>query len=288
MNVDIPPGRVGLLGPNGAGKSTFLKVVMGLLSPSAGSAEVMGHTVGPESLPLRRKLGYMPEHDCLPEEVSGVEFVAQMGRLSGMRKGEAMQRAHEVLHYLHMGDERYRLISEYSGGMRQKIKLAQALVHGPRILLADEPTSGLDPMAREEMLQMLKELGELGDLNLIISTHLLYDVEYLCDRVVIINEGRLLVHTTVDEVINRQSGAVTVHTDLPGRLRAGIEKRGFPVQGRGEELSIAGPEEEIMDLVLQVAVETGAGLRHMAKGTLRLEDMYLETIAKKGGGTRND
>lgn len=283
--MDIPEGRVGLLGPNGAGKSTFLKLVMGLLQPTEGAAEVLGYQVGPESLQLRSKLGYMPEHSCLPEEIPGVEFVAQMGRLSGMRKGEAMQRAHEVLHYLQMGDERYRPISEYSGGMRQKVKLAQALVHGPRIVLADEPTSGLDPMAREEMLHMLKELGELGELNLIISTHLLHDVEYLCDRVVIINSGRLLVHTTVEEVLSRHSGMVSIHTDSPESLSQGLDRLGFTVMRQGEELAVAGDEEAVMEATMRVAAERNIGIRRLAPGTLNLEDLYLETMAKDDRGS---
>ena len=284
LTLEIPEGRIGLLGPNGAGKSTFLKLVLGLLQPTNGEAEVLGHRVGPESLKLRRLLGYMPEHDCLPGEVPGVEFVAQMGRLSGMVKGEALQRAHEVLHYLQMGDERYRPISEYSGGMRQKVKLAQALVHSPRLLLADEPTSGLDPIGREEMLGMLRELSQEGELNIILSTHLLQDVEHLCDRVVIINEGRLLIHSQVKDILDRQSGMVALHTDAPDRMREGLQKRGFQIQGHGEELQVLGDTDKVMIAAVGLAAELGVGIRHLKQGTHRLEDLYLETVAKKTGG----
>lgn len=283
LTLDLPKGRIGLLGPNGAGKSTFIKVVLGLLQPSDGSAEVLGHPVGPESIQLRKKVGYMPEHDCLPDDVAGIDFVANMGQLSGMPRDEAMGRAHEVLQYLRMGEERYREIGSYSGGMRQKVKLAQALVHSPELVLADEPTTGLDPIGREEMLQMLKELSTESGMSIIVSTHLLPDVEYLCDRVVIIDDGRLLSHSTVAELLGFQEEVVEVHTDMPEQMATLLKQDGFKTDLYGDELHIHGDDIKVKRKVIELAAKNGWSLRHMAKGVTRLEESYLDLVKQKRG-----
>src|SRR5690242_1291139 len=175
ISFQLAPGRVGLLGPNGAGKSTLLKILLGLLPPSSGSGRVLGHAIGQDGAVLRRAIGYMPEADALVPGLRGAEYVALAGELYGMPRREAQRRAHEVLTYLELEDARYRRLEEYSTGMKQRLKLAQALVHDPPVLLLDEPTSGLDPAGRDAMLRLLFRLGRDHDKSVLLCTHLLGD-----------------------------------------------------------------------------------------------------------------
>src|SRR6516165_5163779 len=187
VNLQLEPGRVGLLGPNGAGKSTLLKILLGLLPPSTGTGRVLGKPIGGSGAELRRAIGYMPEADALIPGMKGAEYVALAGELYGMPRREAQRRAHEVLTNLELEDARYRKLEEYSTGMKQRLKLAQALVHDPPVLLLDEPTSGLDPSGREAMLRLLLDLGTEHGKSVVICTHLLGDVERVCETVVILH-----------------------------------------------------------------------------------------------------
>src|SRR5262245_21237979 len=200
VTLKLAAGRVGLLGPNGAGKSALLKILLGLLPPSAGTGKVLGHSLDGDGVLLRRAIGYMPEADALVPGLRGVDYVALAGELYGMPARQAQRRAHEVLTYLGLEDARYRRLDEYSSGMKQRLKLAQALVHDPPLLLLDEPTSGLDPAGREAMLQLLLTLGRDYNKALILSTHLLGDVERVCDRVVILHQGRIVLEGSVAEL----------------------------------------------------------------------------------------
>src|SRR6266566_1756130 len=200
VTLRLPPGRVGLLGPNGAGKSTLLKILLGLLPPTAGSGRVLGHELLRAGSPLRRAIGYMPEADALVPGMRGADYVALAGELYGMPRKQALRRAHEVLTYLGLEDARYRRLEEYSTGMKQRLKLAQALVHDPPILLLDEPTSGLDPAGREAMLRLLLTLGKEHGKSLVLCTHLLGDVERVCETVLILHKGRLLRQGGVEEL----------------------------------------------------------------------------------------
>jgi ABC-2 type transport system ATP-binding protein len=200
VTARIQPGRIGLLGPNGAGKSTLLKILLGLLLPSSGSGRVFGHSLAGSGIGLRRAIGYMPEADALVPGMRGVDYVALAGELYGMPRREAQRRAHEVLTYLEMEEARYRNLEEYSTGMKQRLKLAQALVHDPPVLLLDEPTSGLDPSGRDAMLRLLLALGREHGKSFILSTHLLGDVERVCETVLILHQGRLLLQGSVAEL----------------------------------------------------------------------------------------
>src|SRR5947208_3022506 len=195
VSLKLAPGRIGLLGPNGAGKSTLLKLLMGMLPPSTGTGTVLGLPLG--SWQLRQKVGFMPEADALVPGLKGVEYVALAGELYGMPRRQAQRRAHEVLTYLELEDARYRNLEEYSTGMKQRLKLAQAVVHDPPVLLLDEPTSGLDPAGREAMLNLLLALGRDHGKSLILSTHLLGDVERVCETVVILNGGQIVKQGSV-------------------------------------------------------------------------------------------
>ena len=213
FTVDIPKGKIGILGPNGAGKSTFVKIALGLIEATSGNITVLGENLDKNSIEIRKKIGYMPEHDCIPNKMTGVEFLIEMGLISGLDYQTATQRTHEILGYLRMGEEKYRLIEEYSGGMRQKIKLAQGLVHGPEIMFLDEPTSGLDPNARQEMLETINGLAEISDTNVLLSTHILQDVETVCDYVIIINNGKLQIKENVKELIKRQTDTIQIRLE---------------------------------------------------------------------------
>jgi ABC-2 type transport system ATP-binding protein len=204
VSIRLPPGRIGLLGPNGAGKSSLLKILLGLLPPSSGTGSVLGHGLAGEGMVLRRLIGYMPEADALVPGMQGADYVALAGELYGMPRREAQRRAHEVLTYLGLEDARYRRLEEYSTGMKQRLKLAQALVHDPPLLLLDEPTSGLDPAGREAMLRLLLTLGREHRKSFLLSTHLLGDVDFVCDTVVILHLGRVLLQGSVADLRKRR------------------------------------------------------------------------------------
>ncbi|HEV2231252.1 MAG TPA: ABC transporter ATP-binding protein [Thermoplasmata archaeon] len=192
LDLSLPEGAIGLIGPNGAGKTTLLRILMGLIPPTSGTARVFGRDSGSDGLAIRERVGYMPEHECLIPEMTGVGFVAYMGRVSGLDREAAFQRAHEILQFVGLREERYRKISEYSVGMRQRVKLAQALVHDPPLCFLDEPTAGLDPGGRESMIELLRVLANRSGRSLVLSTHLLGDIERVCGEVVMLDSGRLL------------------------------------------------------------------------------------------------
>src|SRR6059058_3347033 len=211
VSLTLEPGRIGLLGPNGAGKSTLLKILMGLLPPSSGDGKVLGHDLLRAGTDLRRAIGYMSEADALVPGLNGAEYVALAGELYGMPRKQALRRAHEVLTCLEMEDARYRRLEEYSTGMKQRLKLAQALVHDPPLLLLDEPTSGLDPAGRDAMLDLLRTVGTQHGKSLILCTHLLGDVERVCDTVLILHRGRLLRQGTVAELCAARQDRYRLH-----------------------------------------------------------------------------
>jgi len=203
VSLRLETGRIGLLGPNGAGKSTLMKILLGLLPPSSGTGRVLDHDLANAGVLLRRAIGYMPETDALVPGMQGAEYVALAGELYGMTGKQALRRAHEVLTYLDLGDARYRKLEEYSTGMKQRLKLAQALVHDPPVLLLDEPTSGMDPAGREGMLDLLFRLGKDHGKAILLSTHLLGDIDKVCDAVVILHQGRILCQGPVQQLCRR-------------------------------------------------------------------------------------
>src|SRR5229473_3280592 len=200
VTMACPAGAVGLLGPNGAGKSTMLKALLGFIVPDQGHMRVLGLDVAASPLEIRARIGYMTESDAHIPGMNAVSFVAYCGELSGLPRSDAMQRAHEVLFYVGLGEARYRNIETYSTGMKQRIKLAQALVHDPDLLLLDEPTNGMDPSGRDEMLELVRDLGHNKGVSLILSSHLLPDVEYTCDYVVVMDKGQVATQGPIDEL----------------------------------------------------------------------------------------
>jgi ABC-2 type transport system ATP-binding protein len=281
VSLSVAPGRIGLLGPNGAGKSTLLKLVMGLLTPTAGSGTVLGHPLGGDGWQLRRKIGFMPEADALVPGMTGVEYVALAGELCGMPRKQAQRRGHEVLTYLEMEDARYRKLEEYSTGMKQRLKLAQALIHDPPVLLLDEPTSGLDPSGRDAMLRLLFRLGRDHGKSLILSTHLLGDVEQVCEQVVILYDGKVRGQGSVRELCARRQDRYRLH--LQGDPAAFLEEMGLEGvtvlanNGRGE-VRVAVPPGWVTRAFFALADNHGVTLRGLEPDDESLEEMFHRVI----------
>jgi ABC-2 type transport system ATP-binding protein len=284
LSVTIPPGNIALVGPNGAGKSTFLRLLLGLLEPSSGTARVLGQEITSGNVQLREQVGYMPEHDCLIPTLTGVGFVAYMGRLSGLPKSQAFGRAHDVLQFVGLREERYRKISEYSVGMRQRVKLAQAIVHDPALTLLDEPTAGLDPTGRAEMLGLLKALSATPGRSLVLSTHLLPDVEGLCDYLVVLNDGRLLAAAPTREIlsVSTRELVIRVKGDL-ARFVAALTERGLTPHAARHEVRLerpSGGERVLFD----AAAASGCQIRYLGPATNSIEELFLQLVPGGAGG----
>src|SRR5512142_2374418 len=225
LTVSVAPGITGLVGANGAGKSTLIKILLGLLSPTSGRAVVLGQDVAASGERIRMLTGYMPEHDCLPPDVTGTEFVTHLGRMSGLPATAAKERAADSLRHVGMYEERYRQTGTYSTGMKQRVKLAQALVGDPRLLLLDEPTNGLDPGGRTAMLELIERIGAEFGISIVVASHLLGEIERICDHLVAIEAGRLLRADTIDSftrasqmlVIEVEEGTATLERELARR-----------------------------------------------------------------------
>ena len=281
FTVDIPKGKIGILGPNGAGKSTFVKIALGLIESTSGEVTVLGENLDKNSIEIRKKIGYMPEHDCIPNKMTGVEFLIEMGQVSGLDYQTATQRTHEILGHLRMGEEKYRLIEEYSGGMRQKIKLAQGLVHGPELMFLDEPTSGLDPNARQEMLETINGLAEISNTNVLLSTHILQDVETVCDYVIIINNGKLQIKENVKELVKRQTDTIQIRVgensdDFISILKQNNSKRNIEITERW--IRIPYKNEESFKEIISAAANAKCQLYEMERIAVTMDNIYLEVV----------
>jgi ABC-2 type transport system ATP-binding protein len=278
----LAPGRIGLLGPNGAGKSTLLKILLGLLPPSSGSVRILARDVE-QGAPLRRMIGYMPEADGLIPGLPGVDYVALAGELYGMPRREARRRAHEVLTYLELDEARYRKLEEYSTGMKQRLKLAQALVHDPPILLLDEPTSGLDPAGRNAMLGLLETLGREHGKSLILCTHLLGDVERVCETVLILHQGRLLRQGTVSELCacRQDRYRLQVQGETVG-FRDALTVAGVAIvedNGRGR-WRVAAPSSWASRDFFRLASNHGVVVRGLQRDDETLEELFHRALSE--------
>ena len=287
LTLRVPQGLVGLLGPNGAGKSTLLKILMGLIAPTAGSGRLLDVPLGGDrdtrdNWRLRRLIGFMPEADALVPGLKGIEYVALAGELYGMPRKQALRRAHEVLTYLDLDEARYRAVEDYSAGMKQRAKLAQAIVHDPAVLLLDEPTSGLDPSGRDKMLNLIRELGSLHGKSIIVSTHLLADVQAVCERVVILAGGELRGVGTVAELCARRDDRFRVRVGgdkvaFEGALNsAGIETI-LPTAAR-ELRVILPPGRTTLDL-FRIAAGCGASIRAILRDDVTLDELFRTATA---------
>ena len=283
LTVDVSTGVTGLVGANGAGKSTLLKILLGLLPATAGTAAVLDHDVATDGPAIRERVGYMPEHDCLPPDVSATEFVVHMGRMSGLPTTSARERAAATLRHVGLYEERYRSMGGYSTGMRQRVKLAQALVHDPALVLLDEPTNGLDPAGRDDMLGLIRRIGTDFGISVIVTSHLLGELERVCDGIVVIDGGRLLQHSTTASV-TAQTPVVTVEVD--GNLE-GLHRRlsdlGVPVRNDGKLLHVDVGDPLAYDRVRDAVAELGLGLVRIERQRHRMTEIFADTASAPGG-----
>ena len=278
LTLDVEPGIVGLVGANGAGKTTLLKILLGLLEPTAGSASVLDLDVARHGPQIRQFVGYLPEHDCLPPDQSATEFVAHMARISGLPAAAARERTAEVLRHVGLYEERYRPIGGYSTGMKQRVKLAQALVHDPRLLLLDEPTNGLDPAGRDEMLDLVRRTGTEFGIAVIVASHLLGEIERVCDFLLAIDAGRLLRAAPL-ATFTRQTGVLAVEVEEGADRLAGVLLRhGLRVRTDDHHVLIGLEDERPYDLVRDAAADLGLALVRVEQRRHRLEDLFRDTV----------
>jgi ABC-2 type transport system ATP-binding protein len=288
VSARVPLGRVGLLGPNGAGKSTMVKCLLGLVRATAGRASVLGFRVDREPLGIRRRVGYLPENDCHVPGMTATEFVAYAGELSGLRPDDAWKRAHEVLDYVGMAEERYRPVDTFSTGMRQKVKLAQAIVHDPELLFLDEPTNGLDPEGRERMLDLVLDLGKSHGIGLVYSSHLLGDVERVCDSVLVLQGGRVLSQGRIEDLRrgDRNSWDVRVKGETAAFAAKLREAGARPEEAAPGLFRVAVPEGGAAPsrLVFEAARASGVQVRSFQPARTTLEDVFLELLEAPARG----
>jgi ABC-2 type transport system ATP-binding protein len=282
VSLSIGEGVVGLLGPNGAGKSTLLKTLLGFCRPAAGAARLFGMPIREAGLEARRRIGYMPERDVTSPKLSAVSFVSFCGCLAGMRYRDSLQRTHEVLNYVGLGEERYRRMETYSTGMRQRAKLAQALVHDPRLLFLDEPTNGLDPIGRVAMLELIKDIARLRKASIILSSHLFPDVEHVCERVIVLDQGRVVQEGLISELTRLKGAAysVRVKEDAEDFARA-LAQRGISVAPSHDGALVVQLDDRtgVAD-VFRVARQGGFQVRELLPVRQRLEEVFIDSLAR--------
>ncbi len=275
VSFTLDEGVTGLLGPNGAGKSTAMKLFLGLLVPTKGSAVVMGEKPY-ENLAVRTHLGYMPEHDCLPPAMTATEFLTHMAQISGLPPGSARSRSADILRHVGLDEERYRSIGEYSTGMKQRVKLAQALVHDPALVFLDEPTSGLDPVGREEMLALIRRTGREFGISIMLSTHLMGDVETTCDRIIVLEGGDVVES---GDVAGFTTESETVFIDVDGRVEeliTALSGRGLEASLDGVSIAVEGVGDAEYDEIRDALVEVGSRLRRLGPRRHRLSEIFRE------------
>jgi ABC-2 type transport system ATP-binding protein len=288
VTVEFPQGAVGLLGPNGAGKSTLIKTLLGLLSPVHGTMRVLGYDVTRTPLDVRARVGYMPETDAHIPGMNAVSFVAYCAELCGLPPADAMQRAHEVLFYVGLGDARYRNVETYSTGMKQRIKLAQALVHDPDLLFLDEPTSGMDPKGRDEMLALIRDIADprrgppsgRPPISVILSSHVLPDVEFACQHVVVLHKGAVATHGPIAGL--KGNAARVFELRIKGdatRFVEALRQFGIACDGGSDEVMRAFvPEDRPAQVLFQVAAQQGVQVRHLRPSVPSLEDVFARAL----------
>jgi ABC-2 type transport system ATP-binding protein len=284
VTLSLPPGRIGLLGPNGAGKSSLLKVLLGLIRPTSGSGTILGKDVTRAGADLRRLIGFMPEAEALVPGLKGAEYVALAGELYGMPRREAQRRAHEILTSLELEEARYRRLEEYSTGMKQRLKLAQALVHDPPLLLLDEPTSGLDPAGRDAMLRLLYSLGRDHGKSFILSTHLLGDVDRVCDRVVILHQGCVLLEGSVTTLRAKRQDRYRLQIEgNPQAFLRELALEGVRVvhdNGKGV-VRLAAPAGWVTRAFFALAESTGVAVRALEPDDEDLEELFHRVLKRE-------
>jgi len=284
INLTLPPGVVGLLGPNGSGKSTLIKAILGLVSVDSGRGRILQFSWPEQSRALRDQIGYLPEDDCYLQGLQGIESIQMMARLSGLHRTEALRRSHEVADLCDLDQERYRNVETYSIGMRQKLKFAQALVHDPQWLILDEPTTGLDPSQREQFLSRIDTLAKEKGKSILLSTHILHDVQRVCDHVVILAKGEIrLVDTLARLQQPTQAGLQVGLISDAERFMAALAQVGVQSRRTGEtEIQVLGDGPEILKRIWSTSCETGISIHRIDRARNSLEQAFLDAIRDSG------
>jgi ABC-2 type transport system ATP-binding protein len=274
LTVQVDAGVIGLVGANGAGKSTFIKIMLGLIAPSSGSVRVFDLDPVAETDKVRARVGYMPENDCLPPDVSASEFVTHVGRLSGLPKTAARERASEALRHVGLYEERYRPIGGYSTGMKQRVKLAQALVHDPDLLLLDEPTNGLDPAGRDAMLTLVHRIGTEFGISVVVCSHLLGEVERICDSLIAIEGGRLLRADRISAMTTASDVLAVEVSEGTDELAAALAQAGLPVTLEGRLLLVPLTSEAAYDRILRAVADLDLPLHRLDQRRHRVAELF--------------
>lgn len=279
LTLSVPTGAIGLLGPNGSGKTTMIRTLLGLIPVDEGTGQVLGKDFRREQLDIRRDVGFAPEDECLFPHTVGVEFVAYAGELVGMSRTDALQRAHETLDYVGLGEARYRKVESYSTGMKQRLKLASAIVHDPKMLILDEPTNGMDPGGRQEIIELSRDLAHNKGMSLLFSSHLLPDVEAVCTHVVVIAAGKLLVQGEIAQLkqVHSQSYEVRVKGELTP-FAARLREAGCTAEEYADVLKIALPAGATPQLIWKTAADASEQIRHLRPQRSTLEEVFLSSL----------
>jgi ABC-2 type transport system ATP-binding protein len=279
LDLRVEPGVVGLVGANGAGKSTLIKILLGLLPVTEGGAEVLGMDVRASGEAIRARVGYMPEHDCLPADVSATEFCVHMARMSGIPPSAARERTADVLRHVGLYEERYRPIGGYSTGMKQRVKLAQALVHDPDLMFLDEPTNGLDPAGRDDMLGLIRRIGTDFGISVLVTSHLLGELERICDHVIIIDGGRLLRAQDIGAYTEATKTIAVEVAEGRDALGHRLADSGLQVRANGRDLLVDLRDEETYDVVRDAVTDLGLGLVRLEQRRHHISDVWQERPA---------
>jgi ABC-2 type transport system ATP-binding protein len=274
LTLAVEPGVIGLVGANGAGKSTFLKILLGLLAPTSGGARVLGLDPVGQSEQVRARVGYMPEHDCLPSEMSAAEFVTHMARMSGLPVTAARERASEALRHVGLYEERYRQVGGYSTGMKQRVKLAQALAHDPDLLLLDEPTNGLDPAGRDAMLELVHRIGTEFGISIVVCSHLLGEVERICDSLIAIDGGRLLRSAKVSAMTTERDVLTVEVSEGVTELAERLAEIGIRAERDGHALVVPLDDDDVYDRILVAVAELDLPLHRLDQRRHRVAELF--------------
>src|SRR5215831_12510727 len=276
LNVSVAPGVTGLIGANGAGKSTLIKILLGLVPPTSGQARLLGRDCATSGEAIRTLLGYMPEHDCLPPDVTATEFVTHLGRISGLPPTVAKERAAESLRHVGLHEERYRLIGTYSTGMKQRVKLAQALVGAPRLMLLDEPTNGLDPAGRTAMLELIGRIGTEFGISIVVASHLLGEIERICDHLVAIDSGRLLRAASITSMTQVSQVLLVEVDEGSGQLLAELGRRGLEARPYQRAVLVRIEGDATYDTVCDAIADLGLPLNRLERQRRRIEELFRD------------
>jgi len=282
LDIRIEKGSTGLLGPNGAGKSTFLKTILGLIQLTSGEGKVLGYDIRTQGDQIRQRIGYMPEYDALNPNMDAIHQVRYSGELIGMNPNVALQRAHQALEYVGLGEQRYREVSTFSTGMKQAKKLACALIHDPALIIADEPSNGLDAQAREFMLNTLETTVNQGQRSVLMASHLMDDVERVCDNIVLLHKGKLAAQGKIEDLkaIDKE---VEIHVwGSPGKMEETLTDRGLKVRREGRVMRVGHNGDETYNQILQAAADIGTQVRRMHDHEASLEDLFLVIMERLG------